>query len=441
MGCLGEMRRDPLALLEECVRRYGDVVRVRLGPRTLHLVNHPDHVDWILHRNRGAYDKRTRSTAVTRAVCGESVLTSDGESWERRRRLLQPAFHHGVVRDHAARIFAAAGEMISGWETELELNAQRDIGLDMMRLTFTIAGRCLFRRDLRDQADGVEEALRTVLAVTWRRIESWAPFPGWMPGPGHFAFARAMRCLNGTVDRMIHDSRELADEDPEAQDILSLLIRARDSVSGAGLGDVEVRNEVVTLLLAGHETTANALCWAFHLLSRHPEHQEALGDEARAVLGDGWDAPDEGRVRQLEGIGRLLSETLRLYPPVWIMERRVARSDTVGGYTLARGSSVLVSPFALHRHPDYWDRPDRFDPDRFRRGVPPVYMPFGSGPRSCIGREFALLEAKIVLAAVLRAFVLHPVPGFRVEPLPGITLRLRNGLRLMLEPRAAGPRI
>jgi cytochrome P450 len=212
-----------------------------------------------------------------------------------------------------------------------------------------------------------------------------------------------------------------------------MLMAARDPDTGAALSDLQLRNETITFLLAGHETTANALTWTFHLLSRHPEVEERLREEIHSVLGGR--RPDLQDVAKLVYTKRVIQEAMRLYPPIWIIERRAIGEDEIAGYKIPAGSSVVISPYALHRHPGFWERPEAFDPSRFESPPPDAYIPFGAGPRFCIGHEFAMLEARLIVAMVLQAFRLRGVPGHPIEPMPDITLRPRHGMKMTLHPR------
>ncbi|RYD32622.1 MAG: cytochrome P450, partial [Verrucomicrobiaceae bacterium] len=221
--------------------------------------------------------------------------------------------------------------------------------------------------------------------------------------------------------------------DHAMEDLLAMLMDVHDGETGAGLSDTQLRNETITFLLAGHETTANALSWIFHLVSQHPEVEARLIEEIDTVLGGRTPVLED--VAKLTYTGAVIRETMRLYPPIWIIERRVIAEDEVGGYTLPAGSAVVISPYALHRHPAFWERPEEFDPGRFLGAAPAAYIPFGAGPRFCIGNEFALLEAHLITAMILQSFRPCAVPGAAVRPQPDITLRPMNGLPMTLKPR------
>lgn len=409
---------------------FGDVVRFRLGPRIIHLLNHPDHADYVLKKNHRNFDKNTRSAAFIRRVTGDSLLTSNGACWQRQRRLLQPAFHRQNIAGFASQMTAATASMLQTWRTLASGGAPLDIASEMMRLTYTIVGRTLFSAETGPDADTIERAMQVILPHTFGRLGRALNWPEWLPTRANLKFRAALRNVDGVVYRIIDQHRRALDEGNAAHDLLAMLLRVRDEESGEGLTNEQLRNETITFLLAGHETTANALTWTFWLLSQHPEAEDQLRDELATVLG--------GRTPTLDDLPRLaftkmvVKEAMRLYPPIWIIERRVIDDDETGGFHLPSGSAVVISPFALHRHPAFWKHPEKFDPLRFTDGAPEAYIPFGTGPRFCIGNEFAMLEAHLITAMVMQSFRLRLAPGERVEPLPGITLRIRHGLRMTL---------
>jgi cytochrome P450 len=408
-------------------RAHGDVVRFRLGPQVLHLLNHPDHVQHVLQRRAANYDKRTRSTRFIRGVTGESLLTANGDSWQRQRRLIQPTFHRQHIAGFLGPMAEAAQAMLDRWDHRDPSAGPLDVAAEMSRLTYTIVGRTLFSADVGPDADTINASMQVILPHTFDRLGRVWNWPDWVPTPANRRFRHALRQIDQTVYRLIAEHRQvLAETGTAPPDLLGMLLQVREESTGDGLTDAQLRNETTTFLLAGHETTSNALTWTFHLLGQHPAIARQVRDEARAVLA--------GRAPTLEDLPRLalarrvVMESMRLFPPIWIIERRVIAEDAVGGFLLPAGSSVVISPYALHRHPGFWDRPEAFDPSRFEQPAPEAYIPFGAGPRFCVGREFALMEAQIITAMVAQAFDLRPVPGHPVEPWPGITLRTRHGL-------------
>jgi len=429
LGNLREFRKDVLGLVLESAATYGDVVRCRLGPQIVHLLNHPDHVEQVLQKRSANYDKNTRSSESIRAVTGESLLTCNGDAWKQRRRMDQPAFHHRQIIGFAEQMTAAAAAMIRSWRGRPQL----DISSEMAHLTYSIVGQTLFSFNTGEDAARVEKAMRVILPHVFGRLGNLLNWPHWLPTPANRRFRHSLAEVDEVVYRIIDQHRRSqAAGDPDI-DLLAMLMRVRDSESGAALDDLQLRNETITFLLAGHETTANALTWTFYLISQHPEVEKRLHAELTDVLG--------GRIPTLADVPKLtytktvIQESMRLYPPIWIIERRVIKEDMIGGYTLPAGSAVVISPYVLHRHPEFWERPEEFDPSRFETQPPAAYIPFGAGPRSCIGSEFAMLEAQLITAMVMQSFRLELVPGHPVEPLPDITLRSKHGMMMTLHPR------
>ncbi|MES2440779.1 MAG: cytochrome P450 [Verrucomicrobiota bacterium] len=430
LGNLREFRRDVLGLVVESAAKYGDIVRCRLGPQVLHLINHPDPIGQILQKRAANYDKNTRSSASIRSVTGNSLLTCNGEFWKRQRRMDQPAFHHRQIAGFADKMTAAATSMLAKWRSGPRT---LDISSEMARLTYSIVGQTLFSFNTGEDAETVEKSMRVILPHVFGRLGNIINPPSWFPSPANRRFSRSLAEVDRVVYRIIEQHRKAQANGEPDNDLLAMLMRARDAETGTGLDDAQLRNETITFLLAGHETTANALTWIFYLISRNPEVEHRLHEEITAVLG--------GRTPALEDVPKLaytrtvIQESMRLYPPIWIIERRVIKDDTVGGYTLPAGSAVVISPYALHRHPEFWKDPGKFDPSRFENGVPEAYIPFGAGPRFCIGNEFAMLEAQLITAMVLQAFQLRLVPGHPVEPQPDITLRSKHGMKMTIHPR------
>jgi cytochrome P450 len=434
LGHIPGFRHDVLGLMNESARRYGDVVRFRLGPQVVHLLNHPDHVAHVLQKHARNFDKQTRSARFIQSVTGDSLLTANGEFWQRQRRLLQPAFHHQNIAGFADQMTAATRDMAERWREIADTGESLDVASEMMRLTYTIVGRTLFSAEVGADAETMERAMQVILPHTFGRLGRIFNWPDWVPTPENRRFGRALRDVDGVVYRIIEQHRQRQGTGQPDRDLLAMLLRVRDPETGAGMSDRQLRNETITFLLAGHETTANALTWTFYLLSQHPGVAARLRDEVTSVLGGR--APTLADLPRLSLTKRVIRESMRLYPPIWIIERRVIADDEVGGFHLPAGSAVVIAPYALHRHAQFWEAPETFDPERFAGGTPEAYIPFGAGPRFCIGSEFAMLEAQLITAMVVQSFALRLVPGHPVEPLPGITLRVRHGLKMTLHPPA-----
>jgi cytochrome P450 len=430
LGHLPAFRRDVLRLLLDGRQTCGDVVRFRLGPRVVHLAAQPDHVKQVLVTHQHKYNKDTRSAATIRSLTGPGLLTSSGDEWLRLRRLTQPSFHQQQVAGFVALMADATHAMLARWLTVAAKREPLDVASEMMRLTFTVVGRALFGADLSADVAAVERSATVVMGHLWQRLVAIVNPPDWLPTPRNRRFRRALRRLDEVVYRVIRDRRGGA-----ATGLLAQFALRRDDETGAGLTEEQLRNETITLLLAGHETTANALTWTWYLLSQHPEAADRVRAEVTAVLGERTPTADD--LPKLVHTSRVVREAMRLYPPIWIMERRVLADDEVGGFHIAAGTSLLLSPFVTHRHPDFWDRPDEFDPERFApertaSRHPYAYFPFGGGQRLCIGNHFAMAEALVIVAMAAREFRLELAAGQKVVPQPGITLRVRDGLRVQL---------
>jgi len=428
LGCLGEFRRDPIGLLARVTCQYGDVVRLRFGPIVAHVVNHPDYIRQVLEERYQNYDKRTRSVSKMRATCGASLLTEDGPTWLRHRRLVQPVLLRQAVEQYVPMVTAATASMLERWQGAARAARPLDVVSEMMRLTLTLASRVLFGSDVSGDAALIERSLAVILQDTWRRVENIVDPAAVSPAFHRKGFLRAVDAIDAVVYRIIENRRRGKGAD---DNLLAALLGARDQGSSAGLTDRELRDATITMLLAGHETTANALAWTFSLVFRSPEAEQELAREVREILGRRL--PKRGDLERLQYAGMTFAEAIRLYPSIWIMERRVVADDELGGYAIPARSMLLISPFVLHRHPRYWDDPERFDPLRFsprQAAERPkhTYIPFGSGPHQCIGRFMAPMVARLILAMVVQRFRLKPVSAESPLPLPGITLRHIGGL-------------
>ena len=426
LGNLRAFRRDVLGLMLESAREYGDVVRFRLGPLVVHLLSHPDQVEYVLQSARN-YDKATRSSAKISSICGSSLLTSNGEPWKRQRRLMQPSFHRQQIAGMGADMILLTAGMLERWQAAQLRGQTVDIAAEMMRLTYRIVAKTLMGAEGESDSSAIEQAITTLLAHTYRRWGKVIDWPAYVPTPGNLRFRRALQVVDQIVYRIIAEHRA----DRGKRNFLSALLQERDGETGDAFSDSDLRNESITFLLAGHETTANALAWTFYLLSQNPDVEQQLRAELSTELG--------GRPPTVEDLSRLsfttmvIQESMRLYPPIWALERRAIADDLIGGFFIPAGSSVVISPYVVHRKEEFWPEAERFDPTRFSRRQR-AYIPFGSGQRLCIGSEFAMMEARLILAMVLQAWHLEFLPGEAVTPEPGITLRPKNGLRMRVSP-------
>jgi len=435
-------QRDPLGFLRTAARTCGPVARLKLGPLTYHLVSDPLLVSAVLQNRASNYLRDTRSSRRVRMVTGESLLTSEGATWRHQRQAVQPIFHHRNLLDLARTMLAVASEAAATWEQAAATGATLDLVTEMSRVSFAVAGRCLFGADLRDRAGEVETAFPVLLDELFRRTSHLANLPLWLPRPRHLAFGRSLAAIDRVVAEVIDEHRLSGAASPSSGasiDLLGLLMQARGE-DGAAMAEDELRNHVLTFLLAGHETTASALTWALALLASTPSELDHVHAELDRVAFDARDSRAVETLPQLEHVGAVLQETLRLYPSIWIAERRVVETDDLGGWSIPGGSAVVVSPYVLHRQSERWEEPDHFRPARFLDREPRTllrdgYFPFGAGPHTCIGQHFALMEAKIILATLLSRFRVTLLDPTLPAPLGGITMRPSAAIPFRVERR------
>lgn len=419
------MATDRLGMMTSAAQRYGDAARLPVGPKQLYFFNHPDHAKHVLADNSANYRKGLGLVHARRAL-GDGLLTSDGELWRKQRKVIQPAFQNRRLAQYATVV----GEEAAGLVDRLAAGAAGtpvDVLHEMTGLTLGVLGRTLLDADLSAYV-GVGESFAAVQDQAMFELVSLSAVPPWVPLPRQLRFRRARRHLQRVVDDLVVSrSSGVAGRD----DVLSRLILSTREESDPRVGRQRLRDELVTLLLAGHETTASTLGWSLWLIDRHPEVAARLRAEAREVLGDRIPVYED--LHRLRYTARVIEEAIRLYPPVWILTRKARADDEVGGYRVPAGADILICTYTLHRHPRFWPDPERFDPDRFdpeRSSDRPryAYIPFGAGPRFCVGNNLGMMEATIVLAMLMRNLRLGTLPGYRVVPEPMLSLRVRGGL-------------
>jgi len=426
------LRRDAIGTTMNVWREYGDLACIRMGPLRLYMAFHPDDVKHVLQENNQNYTKGSL-IARARVVIGNGLFTSEGPFWRRQRRLIQPAFHRQRIAGFVNTMAACTGDTLDHWERHADTGRPLDVAEAMNHLTLTIVGKTLFGRDLSRETGPAGRALSRVLTITAERVMSYLALPLWIPTPRNREFVRTQRVLDDVVLGIIEERRR---DEGGTDDLLGMLLAARDEATGEGMTDLQLRDEVMTFFLAGHETTAVATSWTWYLLDRHPEVAERLSAEVRAVLGDRPPALDD--IPALSYARMVVQEAMRLYPPLWGLSRETIGPDRLGDYDVPGHRIVAMSPYVTHRHPDFWDEPERFDPERF--GPEHVaerhrfaYIPFGGGPRLCIGNEFALTEAQVILAMVMQRYRLHRIDTRPIELEPHLTLRPRGGLPMRIE--------
>ncbi|GAC1341464.1 MAG: hypothetical protein NVSMB23_13030 [Myxococcales bacterium] len=435
LGLLDEVRRRPLRLFLDCAERYGDVTRLRFGNVVAHLVRGPANVQHVLQTHSRNFGKQTRGFQKLRLVLGDGLLTSEGDFWRRQRRIAQPAFHRARIAGFASEMVRAADECAARLSAAARAGTPVDVAEEMMRVALQIVSRTLFSADVSGEAHRIGAALDVLLRQANDRMRRAFDLPLSIPTPANRRFLAARRTLDMLVLQLIADRRATGREAP---DLLGMLMAARDEETSEAMTDRQLRDEAMTVLLAGHETTAVALTWTWLLLSQHPAEARLLHAELAEVLGGR--SPELADLQRLPRTRAVLEESMRLYPPAWVIGRSVAEDDALGGYRIPAGSIVLVSTWAAHRDPRIFENPEAFDPERFLRRPEAqlprfAYFPFGGGPRVCIGNAFAQMEAQLVLAHLAQRFRLDLVPGHPVDPEPSITLRPRRGMRMTVHAR------
>jgi cytochrome P450 len=430
VGSILDFRRDILGTMIAGWRQYGDIVQFNVaGPA--YLLAHPDDIQYVLRENPTNYPKAPFQDARWRKIVGEGIVTSKGEFWARQRRLADPAFHQDRIAEFGTIMTDATDEMLAEWDAG-DSGRTLDVRDEMMRLTLTILARAMFSADVWRDARTIGDAVGIMLAHANNRLFSPIDPPEKLPLPSHRRYLGARDKFDAVIYRMIDERRA---GEPK-NDLLTMFIEARDAETGEQMDNDQVRDEVRTMFVAGHETTAVGLTWTFYLLSEHPEIVERLVQEIDEVVGDRVPTVDD--LPNLRYEWRVIQESLRLYPPIWVFLRSPVHDDEIGGYRMKKGKNLFICMYITHRHPEFWESPESFDPDRFEPEKTGKwhrfqYVPFGGGPRKCIGNNFAIVEMQLCLARILQRYRLKLVPGFPVEPEPGLSLRQKHGMQMTLE--------
>ena len=421
--------RDPLDFLTGLEAEFGDIVTTRKG-RT-YAVFRPDYVKHVLQDNHANYMKGARYRAVLAPLMGNGLFTSEGAFWLRQRRIAQGAFQRTQLPLFAAPILECVADFVPDWERKARANETVGLREDITTLTLRAALRMLFGVDATSQMPALVEAVFGVNEeIKPGRAFLPVHLPAWVPTPGRRRFARSLSVIDDFVYRIIAQRKAAADP---GTDLIGLLVSARDPETGESMDELQLRDEIVTMLNAGHDTVTDAVVWALVQLASNPEARARARDDVVRVVGSEW--PTAASLGSMDYLGRVFRETLRLCPPAWGFGRTAIHADTIGGYTIPAGATVLISPFVVHRSPRYWDRPLVFDPDRFlpeaSAGRPKfAYFPFGSGPRMCIGANLASMEAPLIVAALLQRFDFELPAGTTVQFSPRISLRPKGRLPL-----------
>jgi cytochrome P450 len=428
--------KDPLGYIIRCARKYGDIFRMSLLRTPIYTLTHPDYIEYVLRTNHRNFVKDYFTHQVSRLV-GQGLLTNEGESWRKQRQLAQPAFQMNQLQKYGAVMVDATERLVHGWHAEAKI----DVHQQMMRLALDIVSRALFSADVADDAAEVGGALEEAMKHLVHPL-SYTRVGPWLPTPGLRRFHRARRRLDGIIYRPIQQRRQTANK---PDDFLTRLLTLHDE-DGREMSDRQVRDELMTLFLAGHETTALAMSYCFYLLARHPGAEQRLADEIEAVTqGSPPTAADLPRLPFAESV---IKETMRLYPPAWGIGREPVSDCEIGGYHVPAGTQIQLIQYVVHRDPRWFDDPELFRPERwdndFSRRIPRcAYFPFGDGPRICIGNHFAMMEAVLILATIIPRFRLRLVTDHPLDLIPSVTLRPRHGIPMVVhrisQPSAARP--
>ncbi len=430
LGHLPGFARDRLGFFESCAREFGDFVPLRLGSRRVVILSHPDLIEEVLVTKNRHFEKHF-ALRTTRRTLGKGLLTSEGDFWRRQRRLAQPAFHRDRVAAHAAVMVELTERMLDGWGD----GETRDAQADMLGLTLEIVAKTLFGAEIAGETAEASVAMETVMRCFTARVGKFFLLPDSWPTPGNLRLRRAAARLDRLIFAMIA-ARRASGED--RGDLLSMLLAAQDEDGGGGMSDTQLRDEAMTLFMAGHETTANTLAWVWTLLASHPEAESKLHEELDEVLGNR--PPTFADLPRLPFAERVVTEALRVYPTVWVVGREAVEPCEIGGHPIKVGTTLFMSQWVVHRDPRFFDDPKSFRPDRWADGLARripryAYFPFGGGPRICIGNGFAMMEAILLLAAIARRYRLALAPDAQVQPLATMTLRPDKGVKVVLKAR------
>jgi cytochrome P450 len=429
-GNLPEFRTHRLDFLTRCVREHGDMVKLRFAHRIIYLTSHPDLIEDVLVTHSKHFTKHF-ALRLNPVILGNGLLTSEGDFWLRQRRLIQPVFSRTRIAGYGPAMVEAAQRLIANWKP----GEARDIHAEMMRVTLDIAAKTLFGAEVGDQAHAIAEALEVAQGNFLQRFNSLLPLPMWVPTPANLRMRRAVKRLDDVIYGIIHQRRQ---NPADRGDLLSLLLHARDEDDGTGMTDKQLRDEAMTLFLAGHETTALTLSWAWYLLAQHPEAEAKLIAEIDTILAGRTPTVDDWP--KLKYAEMVALEAMRLYPPAYVIGREALIDLDIGGYHVPKGTTMLMPAWVIHRDARWYDEPERFRPERWgeerMKSMPKfAYFPFGGGPRVCIGQQFAMMELALILATIGQRFRFRIKPGATVQPLAFFTLRPATGIPGVIEPR------
>lgn len=435
LGNLSNYSRDPLGFLSNCALQYGDIVRMRFGSVISYMLNHPDYIEEVLVAKRSQVRRYINPDGGKR-VFGNGLVTSEWDFWRNQRRMIQPAFHRERIATYADVMVTDTNRLLATWQPE-EI---RDIHQEMMNLTLSVIGKTLFDTDLTAEIEQIGKSVKVVVQHFDENRDSNALLlllgsllDKWLPTPRQLHFCKAVKQLDDIVYGMIHQHRTSGSD---RGDLLSMLLHVQDS-DDSQITNQQLRDEVINLLLAGYDTTASTLSWTWMLLSQHPVVEAKLLQELQAVLGGR--VPTIVDLPQLRYTEMIVLEAMRLYPPIWLISLQAVQDCEIGGYPMPAGTLIFMSQWVMHRHSRYFDRPEDFNPERWADDLAKIptyaYFPFGGGPRVCIGKSFALMEAVLIVATIAQKFRLMLVPEHPLVPQPSISLCPKYGIKMLLTKR------
>lgn len=418
--------------MQMLAKKYGDVVRFRLGPsQKVILLSDPELIKEVLVTKQKWFIKSSDVRSL-KTLLGEGLLTSEKEVHMRQRRLIQPAFKKTHITAYGQDMIDVAGQYVQKWKHGMET----EITEEMMNITLGVISKTMFSMNLDEGYELVGESVERVMKLAIKRMRRAIPIPLWFPAKSNTEYKQAAKVLDDVLFNIINGRRR---EDIQKEDLLGMIMRARDDENGTGMTDKQIRDELMTIFLAGHETTANALSWILYLLAQHPDKEAKLHNEIDTVIDGKAIRPEH--FSSLKYTQNVIWESLRLFPPAYVIGREVDKTVEIGGYLFRKGETVLMSQYVMHRRPDYFDRPDEFNPERFEndllKKLPAyAYFPFGGGPRVCIGNHFSFMEMVLVLACLTSRYQFRLTPEQEnIKPQPLITLRPKPGIRMILHER------
>jgi len=436
IGPIREIRDDPLGFSVRMARTYGEITQFNLGPNRVFMLNRPEFFQHVLVDNYRNYHKSKFYKAVG-PIFGNGLVTSDGETWKRQRQLAQPAFHRQRIADLAAGMAEEIHVMLDQWDVAAQSGQSIDTLALCMELALGNITRAMFGSDVRAQFDTINSSIGTILRRAENQIWSALPVPYWMPTPANIGAWRAAKRLDRIVDALI---AERDGDNDERGDLLSMLLTARYPDTGEAMPHEQLRDEVRTILIAGHETVGSTAGFITYLVSKHPDIERRMVSEIDSALNG--TRPTFEDLPKLKYTNMIVREALRLYPSAWTISRQALEDDRIGPYDIRKGSTIMLSPYVMHRNPKYWNNPEAFIPERFtpeeiERRPKHSYVPFGGGPRGCIGDHFALTELTLLTAMIYQRFTLQVEPGYQLRPEPMISLRPVGGVAMHVQRRSA----